>query len=61
MFKQFHSHLVTQELIQFNCCMLFEEVFIWKVLCRKGVLRKFAKFAGKHLFQSLFFIIFQLY
>ena len=26
-----------------------------KVFCRKGVLRNFGKFAGKHLCQSLFF------
>ena len=26
-----------------------------KVFCRKGVLRNFAKFTGKHLCQSLFF------
>ena len=26
-----------------------------KVFCKKGVLRKFAKFTGKHLCQSLFF------
>ena len=27
-----------------------------QVLCKKGVLRKFTKFTGKHLYQSLFFI-----
>ena len=26
-----------------------------EVFCKKGVLRNFAKFTGKHLFQSLFF------
>ena len=26
-----------------------------EVLCKKGVLRNFAKFTGKHLSQSLFF------
>ena len=26
-----------------------------EVCCKKGVLRLFAKFTGKHLFQSLFF------
>ena len=26
-----------------------------KVFCKKAVLRNFAKFAGKHLYQSLFF------
>ena len=26
-----------------------------KVLCKNGILRKFAKFTGKHLCQSLFF------
>ena len=26
-----------------------------EVFCREGVLRKFAKFRGKHLCQSLFF------
>ena len=25
------------------------------VFCKKGVLRNFAKFTGKHLYQSLFF------
>ena len=27
----------------------------WEVFCKKGVLRNFAKFTGKHLCQSLFF------
>ena len=35
--------------ISFNCRSSCPEVF-----CRKGVLRNFAKFTGKHLFQSLF-------
>ena len=26
-----------------------------EVLCKKGVLRNFTKFTGKHLYQSLFF------
>ena len=26
-----------------------------EVFCKKGVLRNFAKFTGKHLYQSLFF------
>ena len=26
-----------------------------EVLCKKGVLRNFAKFIGKHMYQSLFF------
>ena len=29
-----------------------------EVFCRKGVLRNFAKFAGKHLYQKLFFNFF---
>ena len=26
-----------------------------EVFCKKGVLKKFAKFTGKHLYQSIFF------
>ena len=50
---------------QFKYCLRFgcfvaEEPIIGrssrpKMFCKKGVLRNFAKFAGKHMFQSLFF------
>ena len=46
-------------------CLLWQSKCIWtdaedrngcpEVFCRKGVLRKFAKFTEKHLCQSLFF------
>ena len=29
---------------------------LWNVLCKKNVLKNFAKFTKKHLFQSPFFI-----
>ena len=31
------------------------EAVAWKCSVKKGVLRNFAKFTGKHLYQSLFF------
>ena len=36
-----------------NCCKVLKIFIRLEVFCRKGVLRNFAKFTGKHLRQSL--------
>ena len=35
--------------------MIIAEAASWSCFCKKGVLKNFAKFTGKHLCQSLFF------
>ena len=52
-------HVVLIEIFNFvdtkNYVCLKDEKQPPEVLCKKGVLRNFAKFAGKHLCQSFFF------
>ena len=36
-------------------CLFFVSEEVTEVFCEKGVLRNFAKFTGKYLFQSLIF------
>ena len=60
-------NLVSRISLQCNCSGLFSILNTWhqiypenqsshpEVFCKKGVLRNFAKFTGKHLCQSLFF------
>ena len=42
-------------LVKWFCTLIWYRSSLPKGFCRKGVLRNFAKFTGKHLCQSLFF------
>ena len=46
----------TTDLVTFTEKILYAEAVTQEVFCKKGVLKNFAKFTGKHLCQSLFFI-----
>ena len=56
-FNQTLKHIVFQITSKLQArCFIMNRNSCLEVFCRKGVVRNFAKFTGKHLCQSLFFI-----